>query len=98
MELAITEPRKAGRPRGPSRQPAMPGYFTEAEQAARLGISVDRLRGWRREGKGPKSVPVGRSHLYAHGADEQWLAAQQEVAEQRRSPRGRGRPRLQDRG
>lgn len=84
---------KVGRPRGPSRKPTLPGYFSEEEQAARLGISVPQLRRWRRAGKGPRPVQIGRRNLYAHKSEARWLAEQLAAAEQKQLVRGRGRPR-----
>jgi hypothetical protein len=68
----------------PMQNPTIPGYFSEAEEAARLGIGVATLRRWRRMKIGPASVRVGRRVLYPHDADEKWLAEQHVAAEGRR--------------
>ena len=93
MELALAEPAKGGRPRGPGRKPTIPGYHSEAEQAERLGISVPQLRRWRRAGIGPRHVYCGRYALYPHGEDEKYLAGQLAAADRKPAVRGRGRPR-----
>jgi hypothetical protein len=68
--------------------PNLPGYYSEREQAARLGLALSSLRRWRRLKFGPTSVRIGRRVLYPHGADEKWLAAQQAATE--RKPNGSG--------
>jgi hypothetical protein len=91
MKFGPSEAKKAGRPRGASRKPKLPGYYSEEEQAARLGITVVQLRRWRRAGIGPNSVRCGRHELYPHGEDEKWLT--EKLADAQRKVRGRGRPR-----
>jgi hypothetical protein len=91
MDVVVAK-QKVGRPRGPSRKPTLPGYFSEVEQAARLGISVSQLRRWRRAGRGPRPVSIGRHNLYTHESEAKWLAEQLAAAEQK-PVRGRGRPR-----
>jgi hypothetical protein len=80
----------------PMQSPTIPGYFSEAEQATRLGIGLASLRRWRRLRIGPVSVRVGRRVLYPHGADEKWLATQQAEAE--RKPNGSAGRRWRTRG
>jgi Helix-turn-helix domain len=54
-------------------------YFTErafAELIFRLRgtpISVQGLRLWRREGKGPPAIKIGRKVLYRVAAVDEWL-------------------------
>jgi hypothetical protein len=93
MDLFVAEASKVGRPRGKSRKPTLPGFYSEEEQAERLGISVVQLRRWRRASVGPKSVRCGRRELYPHGGDEKWLAEKLASAETKPALRGRGRPR-----
>jgi predicted site-specific integrase-resolvase len=74
----------------PMNAPELPGFFTEAEQAKRLGIGLATLRRWRRLGVGPKPDRCGRRHLYSHDADAKWLAEQRAEAERiarKRAPR-----------
>ena len=66
--------------------PSLPGYYSELEQAPRLGLTLSSLRRWRRLRVGPANVRTGRCTLYPHGADEKWLSAQQAKAE--RKPNG----------
>jgi len=94
MDLGFAESKKAGRPRGASSRPSIPGYYSEEEQAKRLGISVVQLRRWRRAAIGPKSVRCGRHELYPHGGDEKWLTEKLAEAQRKATVRGRGRPRL----
>ena len=94
MDVGFAESKKPGRPRGASRRPTLPGYHSEEEQAARLGISVVQLRRWRRGGIGPKSVRCGRRELYPHGEDQKWLTEKLADAQHKSTLRGRGRPRV----
>jgi helix-turn-helix protein len=59
-----------------SRTPNIPGYFSEREEAERLGIGLVTLRHWRRAGHGPSFIRIGRRYLYPHDADEKWIAEQ----------------------
>lgn len=61
--------------------PQFPGFYTEDEQCARFGVAKTTLRRWRREGRPPASVRIGRQVLYPHGGDEKMLAEQLELAE-----------------
>lgn len=88
MDLGFAESKKPGRPRGASRKPALPRYYSEEEQAQRLGISVVQLRRWRRAGIGPQSVRCGRHELYPYGEDEKWLT--EKLADAQRKPTVRG--------
>jgi hypothetical protein len=73
--------------------PAVPGFRSEEEQAARCGITVVTLRRWRARGYGPRAVKIGRAILYAENADTQFLVEQAAAAENALEPRPRGRPR-----
>jgi hypothetical protein len=78
--------------------PALPGYYSEQEEAARLGLALSSLRRWRRQKIGPASVRIGRRTLYRYDADEKWLAEEQATAERKKgsyglTPPRRGRPR-----
>jgi len=48
----------------------IPGYTPEREFADELGVSLDTLRKWRRQGKGPAYIIVGRQ---IHVGDEDKL-------------------------
>ena len=74
----------------PMKKPQLSGYYTEQEEADRLGLGLVTLGRWRRQGLGPKATKVGRRVIYAHDAEAKWLAEQ---GEQRRTPPKRGRPR-----
>ncbi len=56
---------------------AVPGYISEAAQAARLGTTVHTLRMRRYRGEGPPFVTIGRRVAYREGADVEFLAAQE---------------------
>jgi hypothetical protein len=49
------------------------GYFTEHQQALKLGLSVRTLRKWRASGEGPTFVKAGKRVLYACESAEAWL-------------------------
>lgn len=66
----------------------LPGYYSEREQAARLGLALSSLRRWRRQRIGLVSVRVGRRVLYRHGADEEWLSRQQAADERKKGSNG----------
>ncbi len=51
------------------------GMLSEKEVAAELGLSVDTLRRWRRNGGGPKSFTLGRSIRYRSEDIGAWLSA-----------------------
>jgi hypothetical protein len=72
------------------RTPQLPGYYSEQEQAERLGLVISSLRRWRRLGIGPASVRIGRRTVYKYGGDEKWLAEQQAKAECEQSQSGKG--------
>jgi hypothetical protein len=67
----------------PMKKPTLPGYFSEEEEAARLGIGLACLRRWRRDGMGPLAVKVGRHVVYPHDSDQKWVAEQQAAAERK---------------
>ena len=71
----------------------IPGYITEAEQAAKDGISLATLRRRRARKYGPQPVPFGRKFYYREDATERWLEEQEAAAEAATEPRRRGRPR-----
>jgi hypothetical protein len=49
------------------------GYLSEFEAAEQLKHNVQTLRGWRRRGKGPPCVVIGRRPYYRREALEAWL-------------------------
>jgi hypothetical protein len=55
-------------------RPAPQGYYTETEQAVRLGKTKRTLRMWRRRGFGPAFVKMGRDVIYRVGADTEFLS------------------------
>jgi hypothetical protein len=75
----------------PMRAPTIPGYFSEAEQAARAGVTVETLRRWRGKGIGPKHVHIGRHVAYPVGNDEKWIEQQAEAERKSRVRRLPGR-------
>jgi hypothetical protein len=74
-------------------KPSIPGYRTEQQQAAVIGISLSTLRRWRKKKYGPRSVRYGRFILYPEDEDTRFLAEQAAATENSLKPRGRGRPR-----
>jgi hypothetical protein len=83
--------RKGRKPGSKNNRPSIPGYRSEEEQAARLGISIYTLRRWRRAGIGPRPIRLGRNDLYPENEEARFLDEKQAAAEHK--PRGRGRPR-----
>jgi hypothetical protein len=75
------------------RAPSVPGFISEAEQAARCGVDTNTLRRWKARGYGPKPVKIGRFVMYSEDANEQFLTQQAAKIDAKRQPRGRGRPR-----
>jgi hypothetical protein len=77
----------------PMQRPSLPGFRSEEEEAARLGIGLTTLRRWRRMRTDPPHVKVGRRILYDEDPETEirWLATQKVEAE--RKNRRRGRPR-----
>jgi excisionase family DNA binding protein len=54
--------------------------ITERELAERLGCSRELLRVYRREGRGPGHLKIGRLVRYRTSDVEAWLAAQRVIA------------------
>jgi hypothetical protein len=48
--------------------------WTEAELAARYGLSPATLKTWRCRGRGPKYIKVGRAALYPQSEVARWEA------------------------
>lgn len=48
------------------------------ELAARLGVSVETVRWWRKSKTGPRAVKVGRRVLYAESDVTKWLQKNRE--------------------
>ena len=71
----------------------IPGYITEAAQAAKDGISLATLRRRRARRYGPQPVLYGRKFYYRGDATECWLAEQEAGAKASAGPPRRGRPR-----
>jgi hypothetical protein len=55
----------------------IPGYFSEEEQAKRLGKSVRTLRIWRQRGIGPAWTTIGKTIIYEQDNDRRWLKSQE---------------------
>jgi hypothetical protein len=59
-------------------------YYREEELAEKIGklrgepISVQGLRLWRRQGKGPPATKIGRATLYRVAAVKEWLQGLEE--------------------
>jgi hypothetical protein len=49
-------------------------YWTEAELAAKLDLTVKTLRRWRAMGEGPSITRLGRRILYRRTTVADWLA------------------------
>jgi predicted site-specific integrase-resolvase len=55
----------------------MSDLLTECQAARRLGIATITLRLWRRAGKGPKYVQLGRTIRYTSEAISEYVAAKE---------------------
>jgi hypothetical protein len=53
----------------------IPGHTPERERAEQLGVVLDTLRKWRRQGKGQAYVVVGREVHYVDADEPRWLAS-----------------------
>lgn len=49
------------------------GLLTEQDAAELLQVPLSTLRGWRREGKGPPCLKIGRQVRYRQTAVQRWL-------------------------
>jgi hypothetical protein len=67
----------------------IPGYLTEAEQAARLGKRPRTLQLWRKLGIGPAYTRSGRTVLYTDEAEKEYLKAQEQTPVRSRHNRDR---------
>jgi hypothetical protein len=54
------------------------GYVSEHEEAAALGLTVRTLRSWRKLGKGPNYVKIGRRFFYPLAGNASWLKASEQ--------------------
>lgn len=54
--------------------------MTATELAARLGVSVETVRWWRKQGTGPRAIKVGRRVFYSNHDVRQWLDQRRELA------------------
>lgn len=52
--------------------------YTIDELAARLKVKPSTVRGWRRDGKGPRAVMVGGAVRYRPEAVKEWLDSLEE--------------------
>lgn len=52
-----------------------PEPLTEVEAATRLGLKVATLRAWRRQGRGPAFVQLGRAIRYLPSDLDEFLTA-----------------------
>lgn len=50
----------------------METLMTGAELAARLGVSVETVRWWRKQGTGPRAIKVGRRVFYSERDVRLW--------------------------
>lgn len=55
-------------------------YLTIEEVAEKLRTSVETVRYWRQNGKGPRGFKAGRRVLYAVADVEAWIAEQRQLA------------------
>jgi hypothetical protein len=70
-----------------------PGYLTSAGLAQRLGITLQTLCLWKRQGRGPPRIEITRRvFLYEEGAVAEWLKSR-EVAPAPATPAVRHRAR-----
>jgi hypothetical protein len=53
----------------------IPGHTHERERAQQLGVVVDTLRKWRRQGTGPAYIVVARQVHYVDSDEARWLAS-----------------------
>lgn len=51
----------------------METLMSGAELATRLGVSVETVRWWRKQGTGPRAVKVGRRVFYSEHDVRQWI-------------------------
>src|SRR5690348_10779731 len=65
---------------GDTATPTPPGYYTEAEVMAMLGVTRTTLVAWPSQGKGPPRTRAGNRILYAKDAFHQWLASREKAA------------------
>jgi hypothetical protein len=77
----------------PQATSGIPGYISEVEFAAQLGVVLSTIRRWRRQRYGPQAVTIGRKFYYKQDAAQTFAAAQLDKAEAAAEPRRRGRPR-----
>lgn len=56
--------------------PNLPGFKTESEKAAELGVTPRALRNWRAQRRGPPWAKIGRLIVYPNDGFEAWLRAQ----------------------
>jgi excisionase family DNA binding protein len=54
----------------------MPGLLTIQEAAAYLNVPVATLRWWRAQGRGPRSMKLGRHVRYDKADLDQWINEQ----------------------
>jgi hypothetical protein len=71
----------------------IPGYITEFELAAQLGVAVATVRRWRRQRYGPQAITIGRRFYYQENAAQTFADAQLKRSEAAAHPPRRGRPR-----
>jgi hypothetical protein len=51
----------------------IPGFSDERSTAEELGLRVDALRKWRRQGIGPPYAKIGKQIFYPDEARAEWL-------------------------
>tara|TARA_R110002072_G_scaffold254761_1_gene413609 strand:- start:976 stop:1233 length:258 start_codon:yes stop_codon:yes gene_type:complete len=65
------------------------GWISRVDLAIELGLSVDTLRRWEAQRRGPPCMRAGRKVYYRRAAIEEWMADQEEVGSRRRRSGGR---------
>lgn len=55
-------------------------YMTPADVAARLQVSTETLRCWRRDGKGPRFFEEGKTARYTEKQLQDWITMKQGAA------------------
>ena len=60
------------------------GWISRVDLAIELGLSVDTLRRWEAQRRGPPCMRAGRKVYYRRAAIEEWMADQEEAGSRRR--------------
>ena len=65
------------------------GWINRVDLAIELGLSVDTLRRWEAQRRGPPCIRAGRKVYYRRAAIEEWMADQEEAGSRRHRSGGR---------